>query len=484
MQRVVRFWFPFQISLVAASLFLYLGYSLHYGGLGFPLDDSWIHQTFARNLALYGQWAYNPGEVSAGSTSPLWTILLSPGYLLPLDHRVWTYLLGAIFLSLTGWIARRFYLALFPRQEGLSYLLGLFLPLEWHLVWAAVSGMETILFIFLSLLLLERHLREDNPFLLGLLGGLLILTRPEGIILLCLVALDRVRRHKLPALWAKSLAWLLLGFALLFAPYLAFHLLVAGHPLPNTFYAKYAEYRAQFDPLLLRCFTLPGETLKGAQILLLPGFLWAVYSAIRTRRWNLLLSLGWWASFLSIYIFYLPLTYQHGRYLMPTIPLLVILGLGGTVNLLSHGSWRVPKAVFALSTPLVLVLFWFLGARAYATDVRFIERELVDVARWLREETPPQAIVATHDIGAIGYFSQRTLVDIAGLANPEVIPFIDDEERLLAYLEEKKVDYFVTFPSWYPTIVASPNFRLIYRTDHPWTVAAGFENNAIYETLW
>lgn len=485
MPRVVRFWFPFQVTLVAASLFLYLGYSLHYGRLGFPLDDSWIHQTFARNLAFYGQWAYNPGEISAGSTSPLWTILLSPGYLLPLDHKVWTYLLGAIFLSLTGWIARRLYLVLFPKQEGLSYLLGLFLPLEWHLVWAAFSGMETILFIFLSLLLLERHLKESNPFILGLLGGLLILTRPEGIILLFLVALDRMRRQlKSPALWARNLAWLLFGFALLFAPYLAFHLFVAGHPFPNTFYAKHAEYRAQFDPLLLRCLTLPGETFKGAQILLLPGFLWTVYSAIRTRRWNLLLPFGWWATFLLVYIFYLPLTYQHGRYLMPTIPMLVILGLGGTVNLLSHGSWRVAKAVFAISTPLVLVLFWLLGARGYATDVMFIERELVDVAHWLREETPPQAIVATHDIGAIGYFSQRTLVDIAGLATPEVIPFIDDEERLLAYLEEKRVDYLVTFPSWYPTIVASPNFRLVYQTDYPWTVAAGFENNAIYESLW
>jgi len=90
----------------------------------------------------------------------------------------------------------------------------------------------------------------------------------------------------------------------------------------------------------------------------------------------------------------------------------------------------------------------------------FIERELVDVARWLREETPPQAIVATHDIGAVGYFSQRTLVDIAGLANPEVIPFIDDEERLLAYLEKKNVDYFVTFPSCQPQLSTHLSDRL------------------------
>ena len=39
------------------------------GGGGFPLDDSWIHQTYARNLAQTGQWAFVPGVPSAASTS-------------------------------------------------------------------------------------------------------------------------------------------------------------------------------------------------------------------------------------------------------------------------------------------------------------------------------------------------------------------------------------------------------------------------------
>src|SRR5919197_4892312 len=47
------------------------------GAPGFPLDDSWIHLHFARNLAEGAGFAYNPGVPVAGSTAPLWTLLLA-----------------------------------------------------------------------------------------------------------------------------------------------------------------------------------------------------------------------------------------------------------------------------------------------------------------------------------------------------------------------------------------------------------------------
>ena len=42
---------------------------LYLGEWIFPFDDPWIHQVYARNLAQHGQYAFNPGELSSGSSA-------------------------------------------------------------------------------------------------------------------------------------------------------------------------------------------------------------------------------------------------------------------------------------------------------------------------------------------------------------------------------------------------------------------------------
>ena len=54
------------VSLAAGLIYLAVCAVLY--RIGFPLDDSWIHLTFARNLAEHGQWAFRLGVPSAGST--------------------------------------------------------------------------------------------------------------------------------------------------------------------------------------------------------------------------------------------------------------------------------------------------------------------------------------------------------------------------------------------------------------------------------
>ncbi len=55
----------------------------------FPLDDPWIHLHFARNLAEGHGFAYNPGVPVAGSTAPLWTLLLASVFALLGPHPFW-----------------------------------------------------------------------------------------------------------------------------------------------------------------------------------------------------------------------------------------------------------------------------------------------------------------------------------------------------------------------------------------------------------
>jgi len=101
-------------------------------------------------------------------------------------------------------------------------------------------------------------------------------------------------------------------------------------------------------------------------------------------------------------------------------------------------------------------------------------------AHWLAENTGPDDLLAVHDIGAIGYFTQRPLIDLAGLITPEVIPIIRDEAALLQFIKARQAEYLITFPSWYPELTSQPDLQLIYSTGAPWALQAGADNMAIY----
>jgi hypothetical protein len=237
-------------------------------------------------------------------------------------------------------------------------------------------------------------------------------------------------------------------------------------------------------PLVERWLEVALAPFVGAAALLLPGLPAAVWRPTAGLRWDAALPLVWAGGLLTAYALRLPVTYQHGRYLMPVIPLLVALGVGGLAHWLRPQSERAVVRVLSrtwlLSVAGLAAAFWVAGGLAYRRDVQIIETEMVATAHWVRANTEAGALIAAHDIGALGYFGARRLVDLAGLVSPETIPFIRDEARLAAWLDESGADYLVTFPDWYPRLTLPPKARQVFTTGAPYSPAAGGENMAVY----
>ena len=475
------------LLLLAVSLVVvgaYLGYSASTGYNGFPLDDAWIHQVYARNLTQNGEWAFNPGQPSGGSTSPLWSLILAAGYLFAVNPVIWAAITGWISLAGAAMLAECIIRKLNKEYSPKIPWVGLFVVLEWHLVWAAVSGMETVFFVLNLLFVLWLAISSPRlTWLTGMLTGLAVWVRPDGItmlgpVLFMIIFQPASRREK----WQQSLK-IVLGFLVIFVPYLLFNLHQAGTIWPSTFAAKQAEYQAATTyPLFQRIGSLFLPFLAGGGVALIPGMIAGIIYTWRDRNQAAASIFLWFTGYILMYALRLPVFYQHGRYMMPAMAFCFLFALWGTTRWMrdwSPGKWTNLSRVFWMACIITVTgMFLVIGANVYKTDVAIIETEMVQTARWLRESTPKGSRLAVHDIGAVGYFAEREVIDLAGLVNPEVIPIIRDENRLKQYIDQQNVHYLVTFPGWYPELVRG--LEPVYQTGGTISPAAGGENMAVY----
>jgi hypothetical protein len=475
------------ILIIIAAILSVSGYLLASAltyHLGFPLDDAWIHQTYARNLANYGEWSFVPHQTSGGSTAPLWSVLLVPGVWLGLSPLPWAYLLGTCTLISLAFFSEFLSRRISPEYRTPIPWVGIFIALEWHLVWAAASGMETLLSgLIITLVLGLLALGSRNYLGIGLLIGIGVWVRPDTVTLLGPATLVIFMTSSIYKSKIGSLAKLFIGFAVILAFYFLFNLFITGTPFPNTFYAKQAEYAIfQMIPLYLRFLKISLLPITGVGIFLVPGIVLLLVRAIKIREWGILAGMIWFVCYIAIYAWRLPVTYQHGRYLIPAMPIYFVFGLSGMLSFiysLSLNRWKwVVSKVWQISTGLILISFWLLGARAFGTDVAIIETEMVATAKWVAANVPPGRLIAAHDIGALGYFAPRNIVDLAGLISPEVIPFIRDEEQLAQYLDRRNVEYLMTFPDWYPVLVKS--LPVAFSSNGRFAPSMGQVNMAVY----
>jgi len=475
---------PWLLALLLLGAVTLGGFALQaYGATdgqgGVPLDDAWIHFQFARNLARGEGFSFNPGQPTAGSTAPLWTLLLAGLYAaggrFPLSGQLLSAVSFLLTLVATYLLARRL-----TRRRWSAWLAAAVAAVNGRLVWAGLSALETPLFAALSLLAINAYLvdRDTGRYRLptAVLFGLGALTRPEGLLLFALSAADFLARS-VGAEWKRdapsssqdsritsyvsrltsSLSRLLPPLAVVAAlvlPYALFSLRTGGHLFPNTFSAK-TTFNFRPD---LTFLSHVSQYLILDNPLLLPFFVLGVGALVFRAR---LLS-AWSAGLPIVYAFLHASLYQHGRYLIPLIPANAVVAVAGLLAarrlaLRRNWRWRGSRVMLVVLVAVLAIAgtAWRLPtmARLYAQDVRNINQMHVALGEWVAENTSSDAVLALNDIGAITYISERRIVDLAGLVTPRVTPLLrasDTASRLIAFMAEQDVDYVIIFPNWFP----------------------------------
>jgi hypothetical protein len=103
----------------------------------------------------------------------------------------------------------------------------------------------------------------------------------------------------------------------------------------------------------------------------------------------------------------------------------------------------------------------------YASNVKSINEIQVKAGKWIKKYTPHDAIIAVNDVGAIAYFSNRNIIDLCGLVTPEIINYFNRYKNnkigAYYYVLEKKPDYLVIFPRWFPGLIDTNQFQILHR---------------------
>jgi tetratricopeptide (TPR) repeat protein len=472
---------PILLAVAAGVYFIFSAYKTN-GYFGFPLDDPWIHLTFAKNLIEYGSFSYFKNElVTSGSTSPVYTLLLSLLYIFIKNEFIISYLLGVFFGALLVYMMTKLSLLQFKNFELLALLTSVLIALQPKLNLINVSGMETSLFIFLIAASLFEY-QNKRMVLLGIFLGLTIWCRPDGFVLWIAIALDYFfkkmylgKNRKVSSEKSKSHKEIITAFsiALIFvASYFIFNYLLSGSILPNTYKAKLEYYQHNNRTLfleeeILKYFTEAEFIVIWISFLIY--FLVIIRSIIKRESNPYLVYLLFIFGLIAVYYIKLPFTHRFGRYLMPVIPFYILIAIGGVKTIIDFIQRKTFKRIGSLANFIFIAysigaVAMFLYQNTKITDdfiayCKYHNDRHVAAGKWIKKNTNETDVVAAHDVGAIAFYGERKIIDMAGLITPELIPHLNDQlysDYMNDYLTKHKVDYIVTLRNWIEVVNDKP----------------------------
>lgn len=453
---------------VSEKIFL-LGYIFIVTGLIFSAfshrvyDDPFITFRYAVNINEGLGFVYNPGLKILSTTSPLFAIILAIGKEIWSDLQLLASLIGSfgvavgsVFLwqlgriwktPLVGWSG----LLLYPTFPLLLNTLGSETPLFLAFVLAGLFYYAQRRYGLTVLLLAFSILMRSDGFLVAAILGVVYLW------------INRSKLRQINFWFAQPWGSIVIALGLLLLWH-GFAWLYFGSPLPVTLAAKQAQGRMaisqSFAPgALTIAGWYAGKWQYWLELALVGTGL--IYGFLKKQRWLLLLS---WTTIYFIAYTLLGVT-RYFWYYAPLVPgWIVAVGLG----LAFVNDFSLPDRNFTFlkldkirrGFVILLLLTLFLTQILHVSKMQFTNDARFQIYRavgeWLAENTAADATVGALEVGMIGFFSQRPMIDFAGLLQPEV----SDQMKSDTTYDDTAVWATMTYQPQYLALIAGAHPQL------------------------
>ncbi|NIM99157.1 MAG: hypothetical protein GTO24_14085 [candidate division Zixibacteria bacterium] len=433
------------LALLMRVLLVYLS--------NYTADDSFITFRYAENIASGKGFVYNEGERILGTSTPLYTLLLALLVKLGLPI-IWV--ARVINIGADCLTALLLFLLFRPFKLGVATFAALFYVIFPRVMVWSVSGMETSLYVLFIASSLYSYYKE-NFHLTSLFLALTFLTRVDGIIVGLAIFIHFLFRYR-----RFPTRMVLIALALII-PWLVFSTAYFGSPIPNSVPGKKALYAgSMWETPKWKIFWefLFLKTKVGLPLLVLATA--GIYRILSKARSYSVVVL--WTSLYLVFFFFAQ-TKIHMWYYVPFYLgylSLVSFGLHFVFDKANH-VWKRwlqlsrnrTKIFYSIKTlgvalfPIIVISAGLIYFQQIRRTYKFVTAEQVglegihkNMGLWLRENIEPGDTVCAEDIGYLGYYSGRYILDQDGLISPQAIPFNQEMNRL-GLLKRYKPAYFL-----------------------------------------
>ncbi|HEY45296.1 MAG: hypothetical protein AMJ88_04565 [Anaerolineae bacterium SM23_ 63] len=450
------------------------------------IDDAYITFRYAQNLLNGYGFVYNPGEAVLGTTTPLYTLLMAGLGLLfggcQAPFPTLALLVNAIADGLTCWLLIRLAESLGFRRAGLAAA-AVWAIAPWSVTFS-IGGMETSLLILFGMATFYFY-SIDKPVISALCGSLSLLTRPDALLLLIPLIIERIRRSITSNQSPSSPLPITIPevgvFVVPLAVWGTFATVLFGHPVPLSVAAKSAAYHLPSEAGIVRLLQhyatpfLGSETLGtwwiGVGLILFPVlFGLGAIKVLREKSYAWPILVYPWLYLLTFSVAN-PLIFRW--YLTPPLTIYFLgIFLGGE-RLACDLKSKLPTIILTAVALSLTFLGWVLrpdhGPDRPAPEMAYIQLELhyQNAAIILQDHIQPGEMLAAGDIGVLGYYTQAHILDTLGLITPQATEYypLPDSAYVgnYAIASDLITDYkpdFLVFPEVYGrrTLLEDPNF--------------------------